>query len=213
MELIELSAKTRENKGKGAARKLRNTNGIPAIMYGAKTDPVMLSLETVELDRIIRENGTSGLFFSLRIEGGSERIVMLKDLQMDTFGLKYLHADLQEIDMDTMVTVTVPVETEGVSAGVKEGGILQVIRRELDVLCKPANTPEAIVLDISELNIGDAIHVEDIDLGDDVEIPYEVNFTVITIIPPTASEEEETEEEVLDELGEEEAAEAPADEE
>ncbi len=201
MELIELNAKVRESKGKGAARKLRGGKRIPAIMYGAKTDPVMLSVDTGTLDRVIRENGTSGLFFDLKVDGvqDEQRIAMLKELQMDTFGLNYVHADFQEIDMDTMVTVTVPVETEGVAKGVKEGGLLQIIRRELDVVCKPADTPEAVVVDITDLDIGDAVHVEDINLGEAVEIPHEVNFTVITVVPPESTSDETGEEEVLEE--------------
>ena len=203
MELIELNAKTRETKGKGAARKIRAANAIPAIVYGAKIEPVKLSVDTSVFDKIIRENGTTGLFFELKVDGSQEKMVMLKDVQMDPFGLKYLHIDFHEIDMDAKVSVTIPVEAEGVSAGVKEGGMLQVIRRELDVLCKPKHTPESIVLDISELNIGDAIHVEDIDLGDEIEIPHEVNFTVITVVPPTASdegveEEDDEEEEIIE---------------
>lgn len=195
MELIELNAKPREVKGKGAARKLRADNAIPAIVYGAKADPAMLSLSTSDFIRIIRENGSTGLFFSLKIEGvEKEKAVMLKDVQMDTFGLNYLHVDLHEIDMDETVTVSVPVVAVGESAGVKEGGLLQVIRRELDVICKPADTPSNIEIDITALQVGDAVHVEDIDLGDSVEIPHEVNFTVITIVPPTVEEEEIEEE-------------------
>lgn len=197
MELIELKAKTREKTGKGAARKLRSANGVPAIMYGVKTDPVMLSLDAADLDKIIRENGSSGLFFNLKLDGAGQKAVLLKDLQMDPFGMKYFHADFQEIDMDSKISVVVPVETEGVCKGVKEGGILQIIRRELEVLCKPGDTPESVVIDISDLDIGDAVHVADIDLGDAVEIPHEVNFTVITIVPPTTSDREG--EEVLEE--------------
>lgn len=210
MELIELSANTRETTGKGAARKMRANKAIPAIVYGGKNEPVMLSLDTPIFDKIIRDRGTTGLFFNLKVEGGQEKMVMLKNLQMDAFGLKYLHVDFHEIDMDAKVSVTIPVETTGMSVGVKEGGMLQIIRRELDILCKPKDTPEAIVLDISELAIGDALHVEDIDLGDAIEIPHEVNFTVITVVPPTA--EEATDEEDDDLLEEAEVAAEPASE-
>ena len=197
MELIELNAKTRENSGKGACRQLRRENQFPAIAYGAKTEPVMLSLDTSNFVKIIRDHGTTGLFFNLKVDGGSgvERIVMLKDLQMDTFGLNYLHADLHEIDMDTMVRVVVPVETIGESKGVKEGGLLQIIRRELEVACKPADTPDSVQIDITELDVGDAVHVEDIDMGDAVEIPHDVNFTIITVVAPSVEEEEEEDEE------------------
>ncbi|WDP85468.1 MAG: 50S ribosomal protein L25 [Desulfobacter sp.] len=201
MELIELNAKTRETKGKGAARKMRADNAIPAIVYGAKTEPLKLSVDTSVFDKIIRDNGTTGLFFNLNIEGGQEKMVMLKQLQMDAFGLKYLHVDFHEIDMDAKVSVSIPVETTGECAGVKEGGMLQIIRRELDILCKPKDTPESIVLDIAELAIGDAIHVEDIDLGASIEIPHEVNFTVLTVVPPTAdtSDVEEEDEDLAEE--------------
>ncbi len=210
MELIELNAKARETKGKGAARKLRASEAIPAIVYGAKKDPMMLSLDTVEFVKIIRDNGNTGLFFNLKIEGGTEKAVMLKAMQMDAFSLNYLHVDLHEVDMDHTVSVTVPVETSGVCPGVKTGGgMIQLIRRDLDVICKPTDMPESIVLDISELNIGDSIHVEDIDLGDAVEIPHEVNFTVITIVPPTADTDEVSEEDE-DLLEEEDEEAAPA---
>ncbi len=201
MELIELSAKTRETTGKGAARKMRAGNAIPAIVYGSKADPVKLSVDTTIFDRIIRDNGTTGLFFDLKIDGGDEKMVMLKEIQMDAFGLSYRHIDFHEIDMNAKVSVSIPVETKGESDGVKEGGMLQIIRRELDILCKPKHTPESIVIDISELNIGDAVHVEDIDLGEDIEIPHEVNFTVITVVPPTAdtADVEEEDEDMIEE--------------
>ena len=195
MELIELNAKTRETKGKGAARKLRDSKAIPAIVYGSKTDPMMLSIDTVEFVKIIRDNGNTGLFFDLKIEGDIQKSVMLKEVQMDAFSLEYLHVDLQEVDMDETVSVTIPVETSGVCPGVKNGGgMLQLIRRELEIVCKPADMPESIVLDVSAMDIGDSIHVNEIDLGDTIQIPHEVNYTVLTVVPPTTDGSEESEE-------------------
>jgi len=207
LDLIKLNAKLREESGKGAARKLRQNNTIPAIVYGAKTDPVMLSLCTSDFDKIIREHGSTGLFFNLLMEGkkGEDKIVMLKDMQMDTFSLNYLHIDLHEIDMNTKVTINIPVETIGQSKGVEIGGVIQIIRRELAIVCKPADTPDSVKIDITGLDIGDAIHVEDIDLGDNIEIPHDVNFTIITISAPTIEEEEIDEDEELLEEGETEA--------
>lgn len=209
MELIKLHATKRSTRGKGAARKMRSKKNIPAIIYGPKIDPMMLCLETSEFDKIIRDRGASGLFLNLKIQGEEEvksKVVMLKDLQMDTYGIEYLHADFHQIDMDTLVTVSVPIVPVGISKGVKEGGgMLQIIRRELEVVCKPADTPESIEINVADLDIGDAVHVEAIDLGEAVEIPHDVNFTVITIVPPDAGEEEE--ELAEDELLEEEMAE------
>lgn len=206
MELIELSVAKREATGKGAARRLRADNAIPGIVYGAKKEPVKVSIDVTAFDKVIRENGTTGLFFDLDIEGEAGKSVMLKDLQMDPFGLRYMHIDFHEIDMDAKVSVVVPVETEGVSAGVKEGGMLQIIRRDLEVICKPKDTPDSVKLDISELEIGDGIHVADIDLGSEIEIPFDTNFTVVTIVPPESVEEELEEEAEIGEVAE--AAEA-----
>lgn len=215
MELIKLNAKLRETTGKGAARALRRNNAIPAVIYGAKTDGMILSIDTSEFDKIIRDNGTAGLFFDLKIEGdsGKMKIAQLKELQMDIFGLNYNHVDLLEIDLDTQVSVMVPVEAVGKSIGVHEGGLLQIIRRDLEVLCKPGDTPETIQIDITALGIGDAVHVEDIDLGDAIEIPHDVNFTVITIVAPSAEEtsgeedDDEVEEAVVSESDEKTASE------
>jgi large subunit ribosomal protein L25 len=195
MELIELSVAKRESTGKGAARKLRADNVIPGIIYGAKIEPVKVSIDVNTFDKVIREHGTTGLFFDLKVEGETGRMVMLKEIQMDPFGLRYLHIDFHEIDMDATVSIVVPVEVEGISAGVKEGGMVQIIRRDLEVICKPKDTPESIKLDISELEIGDSIHVADIDLGAEIEIPFDTNFTVVTIVPPeSGSDDEEGEE-------------------
>ena len=195
MELIDLTGSIRSGSGKSAARALRKNELLPAVIYGPETEPVPVSVPTYAFSEIIRKNGTSGIFMKLVVEGDSKdsRTVMLKDFQMDTFRLNYLHADFQEINLDNTITVTIPVETRGESKGEKEGGMVQVIRRELDVICRPADTPDSIVIDISELEIGDSVHVESIDLGPDVEIPHEVNFTVLTVVPPTAAEEEATE--------------------
>ncbi|EIM64778.1 50S ribosomal protein L25 [Desulfobacter postgatei] len=197
MELIELSVAKRESTGKGAAKKLRADNAIPGIVYGAKIEPVKVSIDVNTFDKVIRENGTTGLFFDLKVEGEGEtgRMVMLKEIQMDPFGLRYQHIDFHEIDMDATVSIVVPVEVQGTSAGVKEGGMVQIIRRDLEVICKPKDTPESIKLDISELEIGDSIHVADIDLGAEIEIPFDTNFTVVTIVPPeSGSDDEEGEE-------------------
>ncbi len=198
MELIELSVAKRESTGKGAARKLRADNVIPGIIYGAKFEPVKVSIDVNTFGKVIREHGTTGLFFDLKVEGETGRMVMLKEIQMDPFGLRYLHIDFHEIDMDATVSIVVPVEVEGISAGVKEGGMVQIIRRDLEVICKPKDTPESIKLDISELEIGDSIHVADIDLGAEIEIPFDTNFTVVTIVPPESGSDDEEGEEVAE---------------
>lgn len=195
MELIDLTGSIRSGRGKSAARALRKNELLPAVIYGPEMKAVPVSVPTYDFSEIIRKNGTTGIFMNLVVEGDAKasRTVMLKDFQMDTFRMNYLHADFQEINLDNTITVSIPVETSGESKGEKEGGMVQVIRRELDVICRPADAPESIVIDITDLDIGDSVHVESIALGADVEIPHDVNFTILTVVPPTASEQEETE--------------------
>lgn len=216
LDLIDLKAKARKEKGKSAVRSLRRQKKVPGIVYGPKMDPLMLSVEMPDLDKIVRENGYSGVFIKLSVEGDRKRArtVMLREVQTDTFAIDYFHVDFQEIDMDTELTVTVPVDTVGECKGVtEEGGFLQVIRREIDVICKPSDTPEVVEIDISGLVIGDSIHVEELDLGENVQIPFETNFTILTVVPPEVEEEEEEELEEGEEAEGEKAGEEEAEEE
>ncbi|MCK5097695.1 MAG: 50S ribosomal protein L25, partial [Desulfobacteraceae bacterium] len=160
MELIDLKAERRQETGKGEARALRRNERVPAIVYGSKLDPVMLSIGTAEFDKIVRDNGIQGVFLNLAVDGESKkaRTVMLKEVQMDVFQKEYLHIDFHEIDMDTKVTVSVPVRVVGSAKGViEDGGVLQIIRRELDVFCKPVDVPDDITIDVTAMEIGDAV--------------------------------------------------------
>ncbi|MBF0301857.1 MAG: 50S ribosomal protein L25 [Desulfamplus sp.] len=189
MELIDLKAEIREGSGKTVSRALRNNDLMPAILYGPKTEPLMLSVVTYDFSEVIRKNGDTGLFLNLAVTGDTKpsRTVLLKDIQTDVFGLQYLHADFQEVDINAKVSVMVPVETTGIAPGIKAGGLIQIIRRELELRCRPIDVPETVCIDISHLNIGDAIHVKDIELGENIQIPHEVNFTIITLVPPSTS--------------------------
>jgi len=93
--------------------------------------------------------------------------------------------------MDQQITTTVPVAAVGTSKGVEEGGILQIIRRELEVTCLPGDIPEQVEIDITDLDVGDSVHVEDINQEGKIEIPYETNFTILTIVSPAMEKEEE----------------------
>ena len=135
---------------------------------------------------------------------------MIKELQTQPVSRNYLHVDFYEIDMARKIKVNVPVVTMGKSAGVEAGGILQIIRREIEVLCLPNKIPEKIEIDITDLEIGDSVHVEELPLEEDAEIQADTNFTVLTVLSPKVEAEPE-EEEALEE--EEEGAEEGAEEE
>ena len=197
MELIELNATIRKTKGNSAARALRREAQFPAVLYGPNTESISLTIDTKDLEKVLKGHPVGQVLFNLRIEGSKAptRPAMIKELQIHPMSQAYLHADFYEIDMDRKIRVRIPVVTTGKSAGVEIGGVLQIVRRELEVLCLPMAIPEAIELDVTDLEIGDSIHVQDVTLEGDIEIPAETNFTVLTISSPKVEEEVVEEEE------------------
>jgi large subunit ribosomal protein L25 len=193
---IELKAETRITTGNSPARALRRAGRIPAILYGPESEPVMLPINTTDMETIIKEGSVGRSIFNLAVDGGKKaRAAMIKELQTDPISRNILHIDFYEVNMARKVKVMVPVAATGKSVGVEMGGMLQIIRRELEVLCLPNAIPQEITIDITDLDIGNSVHVEDITLEGDVEIPHDVNFTVLTVLSPKAVEEEEVEEE------------------
>ena len=214
MEYIDLNATTRSTTGNGPARRLRVKGKFPAILYGRTTEPKMLTVDAHEFDLGLKQGAAGLAFFNLIIEGdtGTKRLAMVKELQRHTLTGQVLHADFYEVDLSRKLAVNVPVITTGKSVGVELGGLMQLIRRELELFCLPDEIPDAIEIDITDLDIGDSVHVEDIQLEGDVEIPHDVNFTVVTVLAPKKEEEEELEEEEGEELEGEEAETAEGEE-
>ncbi len=210
MDNIALKAEIRTTKGNGPARAMRREGRVPAVLYGPKSEPSILSIDETELLTIIKKEGGIGRsLINLAIDGEKgSTVAMVKEMQTDPVDRNILHVDFYEVDMDRHIKVSVPVTTTGQSEGVELGGMLQLIRRELEVFCLPNAIPQEITIDISDLNIGDSVHVEDLAAQSGVEIPHEVNFTVLTILSPKAEVEEEVEE--GEELEEGEVAEADA---
>jgi len=192
----------RTSTGKGAARQLRRSNHIPAVLYGKGVDPEILKLNTKDLDTTFRKHGRARLFFNLTIEGeNTSRKAFLKELQVDTVTGKFSHMDLYHISMDQTLRLMIPVVTKGLSKGVEMGGLIQIVRRELEVICLPHDIPEKIEIDVTDLDIGESIHVSEISLPEGIKIPYDVDFTVITVVQSKAYETEETEEDAEEEEG------------
>lgn len=199
MAQAELNVTFRENTGKGVSRSLRRQGLAPAVVYGKGVDPCALSVDPKALQKAISTEAGWNTLITLKGEGPfSGKVVILKDLQVDPIRRDIHHADFQVIDLQKKVHVMVPVHSVGKSEGEKAGGSLQVIRKELEVICLPTAIPKSIDIDVASLKIGDVLHVEDIVLPEGVEAPHEVNFTVITVTghkPEEAESAEETEEE------------------
>ncbi len=200
MEQFEIQATVRKSVGNGPARSLRRDGKIPAVLYGPQTEPIMLAVSVKDLEQVLKNSNVGQIILKLVIQNGKKitKPAMIKEMQTHPISRAYLHVDFYEIDMQRPIKVMVPVITRGKSVGVEVGGMLQVVRRELEVQCLPGDIPETIELDISNLDIGDSIHVEEIPLGENVEFTADINFTVITVLSPKveALEEEEEEEEL-----------------
>jgi large subunit ribosomal protein L25 len=196
LEIHKLNASIRTSSGKGVARTLRREGKLPAVLYGSDIESVSLAVNTHDIELLLNKISYSQALINLRVDNGQsfEKMVMIKEIQADPITQNYLHLDFYEVRMDQKISTTVPVEITGVSKGVEAGGTLQIIRRELDVVCLPSQIPDSIVIDISELDMGDSIHVEDIRPEGDLEIPFDVNFTVVTVVSPKAVSGEAAEE-------------------
>jgi large subunit ribosomal protein L25 len=210
LEHYELNATVRKTTGNSPARELRRGGHIPAVIYGPQTESVLLSVNKKEFEQILKKGNIGSIILNLVIQNGKKitKPAMIKELQSHPVSGEFLHIDFYEIDMQRKINVMIPIVTKGISKGVELGGLLQIIRREIEVLCMPGDIPEAFELDITDLDVGDSVHVEEIPLGDNVEISSDVNFTVLTIVSPKVEEVEEEEEEALE--GEEAAAEGEA---
>lgn len=192
MERPELSVQVRSERKKGAARKIRRSGLIPAVLYGPTVGNVLLAIDPHALLKAMdTETGTNTLI-KLRVEGGgnlTDKVVMLRDLQVDPLNRTPLHADLYEITMDETVMVEVPVRLVGKAVGIDEGGILDHGIRELRVECLPGSIPEVLELDVTALGMGQSIHVSEIVLPEGVKIVGELATAVVSISAPLAEEE------------------------
>ncbi|MCK4485758.1 MAG: 50S ribosomal protein L25/general stress protein Ctc [Desulfobacterales bacterium] len=208
MEIFDLKSTQRNTFGKNSARALRRQGLVPAVLYGPKTESVPLTISPLDLDNIYKVSGTERVVLNLIIESGGTRnaTAVVKDVQASPVTGQYLHIDFYEISLDEEIVVSVPVEITGKSKGVERGGFLHVVRYELEISCLATDMPDKIKVDVTSLDIGDSIHIGDIDLGDKVRLLADAGVTVATVVAPTVEEEEIPEEEL------EVAEEAPAEE-
>lgn len=190
MERPQLKAEIREGTGKGVARKWREKGLVPAIFYGPRTPTIPLVVDPRALSLALQTEAGGNVLIELEIRKGDQsdrRIVMVKELQYDHFQRKLLHVDFYEVAMDMMITVEVPIHLVGRPEGTKFGGILEQVRRTLEVQCLPGDIPKSIDIDVTPLKIGDSIHVKDIQL-EKGRILSDPNLTVATVVPPVAEE-------------------------
>lgn len=188
MKQLELTATARETKGNGPARRLRREGLVPAVLYGPGAETKQLSVNVRDLERVVQKGNIRRTIFSLVIQNGSSvtKLAVIKELQTNPVNGQFLHVDFYEIDMSRKLRVMVPVALKGKAKGEEFGGMLQIIEREIAIFCLPREIPESLELDVSELGIGDALHVKNIALPPGVELPPGENYTVVTVVSPKA---------------------------
>ena len=186
MEKINLNARIRKTIGNSPARALRREGRIPAVLYGPKTEPTLLSIDAKEFEQIVKKSTIGSALLNLQMQDGDtqSRPVMVKELQTHPVSQRFLHVDFYEVDMQRKIKVMVPVVAKGKARGVADGGLMQIVNREIEVLCLPTEIPEAFEVDVSDLGIGDAIHLQDIQRVGNIEIIADSNYTVVTVLAP-----------------------------
>ena len=190
MARFTLAAAIREEKGKQAAKRLRRENKIPAIFYGPGASSLMLTVDSHQLDMIMKKTSGENVIIGLQIEsdkGTDSRTVIIKELHSDPVKRNYLHADFYEISMDKELTVDIGLHFINTPKGVVNGGMLQPIRREITVSCLPDKLVEFIQVDVSGLDIGEALHIREITLPDGIKSALDPDLPVVTVVAPSAA--------------------------
>lgn len=190
MEQITIAAKPRKETGTHAVNKLRREGKVPGVVYGHEFgDPLPIVIEARDLRNALHGHNINSVF-TLEIEGRGTTPVMVHERQLDVVSKHLVHVDLHAIRLDETVEAEVALFAVGAAPGVKEGGVLDLVLRELTVEALPGNIPEKIEVDVSGLNIGDTLHVRDLAVPEGVKVVDEPDEIVCTLLPPSKIEEE-----------------------
>jgi large subunit ribosomal protein L25 len=195
-ERIRLEVKPRDDAGSAVARRLRANGMVPGVLYGAGNKAHAFTVEERELRRVL--TGEHGLHAILDVVFDGQRTAhhaVLKEYQLDPVRPRLLHIDLHEVRLDQAIQTQVAVEPVGESSGVKEGGALTLVLREVNVEALPMEVPDRLELDISDMTIGDSLRVSDLAVPEGVQLLDDPDSVVATVTPPTKVEEPEVEEE------------------
>ncbi len=195
MHRYNIEVEKREKTGKGVARQLRRQGLIPGVVYGRDREPQALTVDPNDLKGKLYSNA----IIDLDIDG-EEETVMIKDFQKDVIKEEIIHVDFQHISMDETISITVPIKLVGDAPGVREGGVLQQLMREVDIEVLPTNIPDEIELDIDELTLSDSLEVGDLDVPEEVNVLNSPDDVIVTVVAPSEEIEEEEEEELEEEF-------------
>jgi len=191
-QVASLKVKPRERAGKGAARATRRSDLVPGVVYGGKAEPTLISVEPRTLVSLMHNPNFRVTLFDMEIEGAKAERTMAMDVQLHPVSDRPIHVDFRRVDKNTAVKVPIPVRflNEAASPGIKVGGVLNIVRHDIEVRVKPDDIPDHIDVDLTGLKIGDSIHINALTLPKGVKPTIARNFTVCSIAPPTVYVEE-----------------------
>ncbi len=200
MNQVSLKARQRTDTGKQVAKTLRRDGSLPAVVYGSGEPPTPLTLDYREFEGFLRKTRGESVVINLEIEGMDDKKALLRDLQRDYLRNQLLHADFQQIRMSDQITTEVSLVMIGEPVGVtRDGGVLDQSLRVIEISCVASEIPEHLEVDISNLSMGETIHISDLSF-DNVEIVTDGEVAVVSVLTPMAEEPEE--EEAVEELEE-----------
>jgi len=201
---ILLKAQIREKTGKEISRKLRAKGLIPAILYGPSVQPIPLAVNPIAVLKVLEKEQSASSFLDLEITDGKTSQVkkaLIKDVDFHPTTDQLIHVDFYQITVGKELTLDVPIVIVGKAKGVEKGGILEQNLRELTISCLPKLVPSHIEVDVTDLDIGDSIHVADISVDEGIKIENDPQVPVVTLVAPE-EEEVKVEEEEVEETGE-----------
>lgn len=189
MKKYQLTVTTREGTGRSASRRLRKAEKIPAILYGKHTKPENLAVNGPEFVKLRKEIGGKSALIELKRDAGPTALSFLQEIQRDPITDKYLHLDLQEVKENEKMIISVSIQVIGEAYGVKtEGGILETASHRLRIRCLPKDLPDFIEVNVTELKVGEAIHVSELKPIAGVDFLDDKNQTVVLCVEPPAEE-------------------------
>ncbi|MEE9252914.1 MAG: 50S ribosomal protein L25/general stress protein Ctc [Thermodesulfobacteriota bacterium] len=203
MAQSKLELKKRDRVGKGGAREARREGFIPAVLYGRNTEPIALAVDPHLLKEALSTQAGNNTLLELKIEKDKKtkaRFALIKEVQYDFLTSKPIHFDFYQVEMDQEITINIPIKITGRSRGVQEGGILEEIMREVEVECVPTTIPNFIDIDVTELDVGKSIHIEQLEFPEGVIPTQSPTTTVVAIVAPSALVAEVSEEEEVMEV-------------
>lgn len=182
-----LNAKVRKRLGKTGAKEVRNEGNIPAVLYGKKSEPVSLAINPKELKEALKTNAGINTLLELKYtDDGTEykKVSLIREVQIDPISSNPVHLDFQILELDQTITVEIPIVLTGRPVGVREGGVLMEKIREIEISCLPSDIPSSVEIDISNLKLGDAVHIRDLKLPEGTTVLKDADEEIASVISP-----------------------------